>query len=99
MSDIDIEAVESGLLKAQIATNVLFGTDFSKAKASDITDALRGNPFLYFRDKSEVLDIAVSKLAVKFNLAASNGAFFSPLLPPSSFYMFLYFELCGTDLN
>lgn len=73
---------ESGLLKAQTATRVLFGTDFSMTQASDITEALRGNPFLHFRDKSEVLDIPISKLAVQLNLSTSNGTFFFPPFRP-----------------
>ncbi|CDO74466.1 hypothetical protein BN946_scf184979.g21 [Trametes cinnabarina] len=63
-----------GVVRAQLATRLLYERDIATAKAEDVVAALRGTPVLHLRDASEVVDVPLIKLAATFGITASNSA-------------------------
>lgn len=58
--------------KAQVASQVLYESDYTSTKTEDILLAMSGDPRLRLLDESELLETPVSKLAVKAKLISSN---------------------------
>lgn len=66
--------------QAKVITRVLYESDYAAIKADDVLRALAGDARLKFCERSELLETPVVKLAAKFGLVHSNGAFASSML-------------------
>ncbi|KAG2111250.1 uncharacterized protein F5147DRAFT_610165 [Suillus discolor] len=65
---------KEGLEAARVATNVLFGTDYSTLHAKDIVKSLANDPRLVLCTEDELLGITLPNIAAKFGLASSKSA-------------------------
>ncbi|KAG8213952.1 hypothetical protein J3R82DRAFT_10700 [Butyriboletus roseoflavus] len=65
---------KDGLDAARIATQVLFGTDYTTLKAEQIIKSLTGDPRLVFCTEEEMFNISLSSLVAKHQLASSKSA-------------------------
>ncbi|OAX39983.1 tyrosyl-tRNA synthetase [Rhizopogon vinicolor AM-OR11-026] len=65
---------KEGLEAARVATNVLFGTDYSELHARDIVKSLVNDPRLVFCTEDELLGIMLPNLAANFGLTSSKSA-------------------------
>lgn len=63
---------EDGLDAARIATQVLFGTDYTMLNAQQIIKSLTGDPRLVFCTEEEMLNTSLPNLAAKHQLASSK---------------------------
>lgn len=63
---------EEGLEAARVATNVLFGTDYSTLHAKDIVKSLANDPRLVLCTEDELLGITLPNIAAKFGLTSSK---------------------------
>ncbi|TFY65347.1 hypothetical protein EVJ58_g2026 [Rhodofomes roseus] len=66
---------KDGVRRAVAATAVLYGSDFTSVKASDVVEALTGLPILHVLDDVEVFGIPAPKLAVRCGIAPSHGMY------------------------
>jgi tyrosyl-tRNA synthetase len=65
-------STEDGLEAARVATNVLFGTDYSDLRAQDIVKSLANDPRLVFCTEDQLLGITLPNLAANFGLTSSK---------------------------
>ncbi|KAG1870147.1 hypothetical protein DFJ58DRAFT_764890 [Suillus subalutaceus] len=65
---------KEGLEAARVATNVLFGTDYSTLHAKDIVKSLADDPRLVLCTEDELLGITLPNIAAKFGLTSSKSA-------------------------
>ncbi|KAG1813714.1 hypothetical protein EV424DRAFT_1473429 [Suillus variegatus] len=65
---------KEGLEAARVATNVLFGTDYSTLHAKDIVKSLANDPRLVLCTEDELLGITLPNIAAKFGLTSSKSA-------------------------
>ncbi|OCH92292.1 tyrosyl-tRNA synthetase [Obba rivulosa] len=63
-----------GLQRARTATRVLFENDLTTTEPAQMIEALRGLPLFHICGEDELMTTEVTKLAVKYGLASSNGA-------------------------
>lgn len=63
---------EPAVHKTQIASRVLYESDYSFVKAEDILSSLSGDPRLKHVRQEELLGTSVAKLAVQAKLISSN---------------------------
>ena len=66
----------SAVQKAEIATPVLYESDYTSVKASDVLNALSGDPRLKITSDSELFGTSVARLAVHAKLISSNCKYF-----------------------
>jgi len=59
--------------RAQVATQVLFGTDLANLTANEIVLALQDDPRLKQASSEDILNKPISKLAGSFKLVSSNS--------------------------
>jgi tyrosyl-tRNA synthetase len=64
------------MFKAQIASRVLYESDYSMIKTEDVVSSLSGDSRLKIIDEGELLNTPVTKLAVQAKLVPSNCALF-----------------------
>ncbi|KAI0093038.1 hypothetical protein BDY19DRAFT_982898 [Irpex rosettiformis] len=64
---------ESAMFKAQIASRVLYESDYSTVKTEDILAALAGDSRLRLVSQAELLEAPIAKLAVQAKLVSSNS--------------------------
>ena len=62
------------MFKAQIASKVLYESDYSMIKTEDVVSSLSGDSRLKIIDKGELLSTPIAKLAVQAKLVSSNCA-------------------------
>ncbi|KAK7692788.1 hypothetical protein QCA50_004421 [Cerrena zonata] len=60
--------------KAQIVTNLLYESDYTLIKASEVLEALKDDTRLHFVPEQELLSTPIAKLASTCGLASSNSA-------------------------
>jgi len=65
---------DAALNKARVATQILFGTDYSSLTAGQVLDSLKGDPRLVFCSRDEMLDSPLIGLVASRKLAASRSA-------------------------
>ena len=63
---------ENGLDAARIATQVLFGTDYTTLKADQIIKSLTCDPRLVFCTEEEMFSTSLSNLVANYQLASSK---------------------------
>lgn len=63
------------MLKAQIASKVLYESDYSTVKTEDILESLAGDSRLRRIPREELLGTPIPKLAVQAKLVSSNCAY------------------------
>lgn len=63
---------EDGLDAARIATQVLFGMDYTRLKADQIIKSLTGDPRLVFCTEEEMFNTSLPNLVAKHQLASSK---------------------------
>lgn len=68
----DTTLSEDGLNAARIATQVLFGTDYTVLKADQIIKSLSGNPRLVFCTEEEMFNTSLPNLVAKLQLVSSK---------------------------
>ncbi|KAG6375378.1 hypothetical protein JVT61DRAFT_2934 [Boletus reticuloceps] len=66
--------LEDGLDAARIATQVLFGTDYTTLKAEQIIKSLTGDPRLVFCTEEEMFTTSLPNLVANHKLASSKSA-------------------------
>ncbi|KAG2362308.1 hypothetical protein BDR07DRAFT_1451242 [Suillus spraguei] len=64
---------KEGLEAARVATNILFGTDYSTLHAKDIVKSLANDPRLVLCTEDELLGITLPNIAAKFGLTSSKS--------------------------
>ncbi|KIJ67809.1 hypothetical protein HYDPIDRAFT_107314 [Hydnomerulius pinastri MD-312] len=65
---------EAGLNAARVATQVLFGTEYSTLKGDQIIESLSGDPRLVFCSEEEMFDTSLPNLVATHKLASSKSA-------------------------
>ncbi|KAG1751580.1 uncharacterized protein EDB91DRAFT_1045171 [Suillus paluster] len=65
---------KEGLEAARVATNVLFGTDYSTLHAKDIVKSLANDPRLVLCTEDQLLGITLPNVAANFGLTTSKSA-------------------------
>lgn len=63
---------EDGLDAARIATQVLFGVDYTTLNAEQIIKSLNGDPRLVFCTEEEIFNTSLPNLVAKHQLASSK---------------------------
>jgi tyrosyl-tRNA synthetase len=64
----------NGLIHAETMTKLLFDSDYSNLRATDIIESLRDDPRLVLVNEVDILQTPLPKLAAKYGLVASNSA-------------------------
>ncbi|KIJ59875.1 hypothetical protein HYDPIDRAFT_117962, partial [Hydnomerulius pinastri MD-312] len=65
---------EAGLNAARVATQVLFGTEYSTLKGDQIIESLSSDPRLVFCSEEEMFDTSLPNLVATHKLASSKSA-------------------------
>lgn len=73
--DLNQIVSEPAMLKAQIASKVLYESDYSTVKTEDILESLAGDSRLRIIPREELLGTPIPKLAVQAKLVSSNCAY------------------------
>ncbi|KAJ6625608.1 hypothetical protein B0H10DRAFT_1782616 [Mycena sp. CBHHK59/15] len=65
---------ESGRMKAETVTKIMFDADLADLRAQAIIDAFQDDPCLHMVDQEELATASVVKLAVKYGIVSSASA-------------------------
>lgn len=82
--------LETGVVRADTMTNLVFGSNYSKLKAKDVLSSFENDPRLIKLAMHEFFETPVIKLAARYGLVSSNCQSLAFLIANTSFCLRLF---------
>jgi hypothetical protein len=85
-----VYTLETGVVRADTMTNLVFGSNYSKLKAKDILSSFENDPRLIKLAMQEFFETPIIKLAARYGLVSSNCQSLAFLIANTSFCLLLF---------